>query len=285
MKKYITLTLFSATMLVLRAQYPLFSLPVPESSGIREPSLKKYRIEQVVVDTYKGSYSEKSKPQSSIIYTYDSNGKLKTSEERQNPATPSKVNQFEYSANGELAKTVTTDMVIKRGYQTGYRFNSNHTVFQAKSYEVLNNNQKLLLGTRQYVYENEDVLSEIRWIENGKVLRSQQFVYDEKNNVKEERFLDGTGTTTQTVSYLYDDQNRPTYVGIREKNQPLKEFTYQYDFRSNPSRIEWKEGGISRGLVTYEYNGNGLPLLVNRIISQGSATPVVSTHVYQYHYF
>lgn len=281
MKKNVTLFVLLSLFGAVLAQPTVPVLqPGPESSGIDTRFLMRNKIRAVEVSTYAGTDVAKTAPASSITYTYDTGGKLIKSEEKQKTDV-SRVNEFTYTENGTLAWKQTTDYVVKRNFRTGYRFNGNQTVFQVKSYEMLSNNQKLLLDTRQYVYTQDSLLSEIRWVENNRVTRSQLFSYDKEGRITAETHVDAAGKQVKKVSYVYDTQFRITALRIEDAGS-FRDFAYQYDPRGNPVKIEWSENNIVRGTITYTYDERGLPALATRTLNPGTKVSAVSTHVYRY---
>ncbi len=167
------------------------------------------------------------------------------------------VTRTEYN-NGRLYKT--TESALNVLTETSYSYGANgllqeltiastDTFMQAKSVE------------RHLWYYNEaGNPSRMLKIKDGVDSTVVTFVYDEKGNVAEEKWM-RKGRNTETYYYYYNTDKRLTdIVRFNYKAQRmLPDFIYEYDDKGRVTKLTQIPSGSSSYLIwTYTYNDRGL---------------------------
>lgn len=187
---------------------------------------------------------------------------------------------FHYNSNGVLGWKHTADKKWNRTYKEGYRFNRTRHVYQVNAYEVLRNEERMLLDTRQYVYDNDSLLREVKMLENKRVVSIHKFNYDSKFRVKEEIFEDDQSRVRQRVSYKYDAESRVSEVTLDKGIVSI--YRYEYNSKGQPFQIEWLEDGKTKGLVIYQYKNTGMVAQMDRILNPDTKLENHFVKVYNY---
>ncbi|MEO0472358.1 MAG: hypothetical protein AAF206_22230 [Bacteroidota bacterium] len=232
----------------------------------------------------------KELPKSEALLQFDASGNLKHHIELVQNDT-SKVQDFFYTSKGTLGWTHTRDKVWNKKYKSGYRFNRNQSIFQVKSYEMLRNDEVMLLDTRQYVYNTDSLLTDIRFLESGKVVKTQKYDYDKVGRVTAERFLNREKEEYKSIEYVYNESGQLEKITTREGNQ--RAHVYEYNQSGNPVKVEWLEGQKDAedekleliATVSYEYDTKGRLVEMARIDKPMTKAARVSRKQFQYESF
>ncbi|MCB0843602.1 MAG: hypothetical protein KDE26_10150, partial [Bacteroidetes bacterium] len=213
------------------------------------------------------------------------NGKLVQVVEVKSKDT-SRVHEYLYTERGVLGWKVMRDKTWNKEYKQGYRFNPNKTVFQEKSYEMLHNDEVMLLNTKQYIYDDDSVLVAIKWMENNRLVKTHKYEYDENHNLLAEIFENGSGELIKKVDYNYNAMGLIARVTTEKPDYPLEEFVYNYDVNGKTSQVLWRTGGELKGKVSYSYDQNGVLAKLDREMYQNTRNqPSHVCQVYQYEKF
>lgn len=240
-------------------------------------------IKTIHVKSFKGQQDPSGSESAAITYEYDSDGKLIHVVEVAKKDT-SKVYEYQYTERGVLGWQRVVDKVWNKSYKSGYRFNTYQKVFQVKSYEMLHNDEVMLLNTKQYVYDDDSSLIAIRWLENGRVVKSNEYEY--KNGVmSSETFKNGNGDIMKKISYDYNSDGYIARVTTDQPGEPLEEYEYAYDARGNTTRVEWNSGGELKGTVNYTYNDLGMLVKMNRTMIEDDKSEAHFCQVFEYEKF
>ena len=275
MKRIFTFLLF-ASCIFCYAQPSFFQTQFQwDEPEFPQEFLQKYQIKSIKVQTYHNQDAPTGAVASGALYEYDDKGNLIQMIETQYDDT-SKIHDFLYSDRGVLRWQKVVDKVWNKTYRSGYRFTSNRTVFQVKSYEMLNNDEKMLLDTRQYVYDEDSLLIEILCYENNRLMRVHKFSYDEQGRTIKERFENGEKDLIKEVSYKYDDHDNIIRMVMQDEN--TNDYSYQYNQDNLPTEVSWKRNDQDKGLVKYSYNEEGMLTQMQRKVY---ATPSQSQGVLQ----
>ena len=217
-----------------------------------------------------------------LSYRFDDQGHLLQFVERKNQDT-SYVEAISYTESGVVKSKQIENKSWNRTYREGFRHNSNSTVFQAKSYEVVNpaEDEVVLLHTKQYVYLDgkDSLLQAIRYLENREIVKQEQFAYDKADRLVEELTLSSQEDTLKHISYTYDNQDLLTRIVTRE-GVNIKESSYTYNENGNPTRVQWLENGQVKGTILYTYDEEGKLKEMKQMIDERKAAGTV--HIFEY---
>ncbi len=278
-----TLSLLFTLLLfhICQGQFPydspciLWDAPVMDSLKI-----KRLGISKVDIFSYREPLTRGGNPDSEREFHYfNDKGKVEKTVQLLRQDTLS-VHTYHYNNNGVLGWKQTKDKKWDRSFREGYRFNAAQHVYQVKAYEMLRNDQRMLIDTRQYVYDHDSLLITIKSLENNRVVALHHFSYNEKNQVTKEAFQDEEGNILQSVEYTYDSEARISKV--RMDKGVISEYRYDYNLKGQPMQIEWLEDGKTRGLVMYQYKSNGLVARMDRIQNPDSPSEDHFVKVYNY---
>ncbi|MFK7920854.1 MAG: hypothetical protein AB8H47_02810 [Bacteroidia bacterium] len=243
----------------------------------------KNRIQSIEVKSFEETPKIKQ-PLQATVYNYDPRGNLVHVIETQQKDT-SRIQNFTYSKSGILTSKVVTDRVWDRNYKSWYRFNRMRKVYQVKSYELLRNNETMLLDTKQYVYNEDSLLTAIRFLENNRLLRTQEYEYDERARVISEAFINRSNLQERKILYTYNDDNQLTRVKTVTGETNVSEYIYVYNEFGNPVEVQWRENGLLIGTVTYDYNDKGLLTRMQRSVNEADSPESVYVRVFDYKTF
>lgn len=271
MKRFLTLSLFFIGLSVALAQVTPFEPQVDwDDPTFPQQQVKKHNIKAIRISTFElGGRSTNGAYQAGVSYHYGQDGNLlRQVETDHSQEDTTQVHQYEYSTRGVLCWQTTEDKRWKRTYRSGYRFTGSGAPYQVKSYELLRNDERMLLKSRQYIYADDSILSAIRLLENHRVVRVHRFQYvaDFPGLVSREIIENGDGELIKQVTYAYDSLNLIAHVVMTEANGDRSEYRYAYNGQNQPKRIEWWQGENLIGLVLYEYNELGLVAHLNQTL-------------------
>lgn len=275
--KHLFTSIFLASYIFCFAQPSFFQTQFQwDEPDFDQEFLLRNKVKSIKVQTYTNPDAPKGTVASGAVYEYDSDGNLIQMVETQYDDT-SRIHDFLYSDRGVLRWQKVVDKVWNKTYRSGYRFTRNKTVFQVKSYEMLNNDEKMLLDTRQYVYDDDSLLIEIRCRENDRLMRVHKFTYDEKQRMTKEQFENGAGDTLKQVLYVYGKDDNILRITIEDTQK--HDYIYTYNEAGDPTAVTWKQNNIDKGIVTYAYdNKTGMLTEMQRKVF---ATPTQSQGVLQ----
>jgi hypothetical protein len=250
-----------------------------ESPEFRAPFLRRHKIKSIQIQT------EQTRPgagvrQSQTLYAYNDRAQIATQIDLQGQDT-SFIHRYHYNDRGTLVWKQTIDKVWDKNYRSGYRFTGNQTVFQVKSYELLRNDERMLLDTRQYIYDADSLLVAIRSLEQNRVVRVERFRYTEAGQIAQEVQENAAGDTLRSVSYRYDAQGRITYTLTETTRREA--FHYAYAESGQPLRIEWLEDDQPRGVANYTYDDRGFLIQLDRelVPRPGQPSHIRQTFAYE----
>lgn len=263
-------------------------VPSPNATGWESPNFDKFfvmknRIQSIEVQSYEEIQKIKQ-PLQATLYEYDPKGNLVHVVETQQKDT-SRIQNFTYTQNGTLTSKVVTDKVWDRNYKSWYRFNRMRKVYQVKSYELLRNNETMLLDTKQYVYNEDSLLTAVRFLENNRLLRTQEYEYDDKGRVISEAFINRSNIQERKILYTYNNDNQLTRVKTVTGETNVSEYIYVYNELGNPVEVQWRENGLLIGTVTYDYNEKGLLTRMERSVNEADSPESVFVRVFDYKTF
>ncbi|MEO0898524.1 MAG: hypothetical protein AAFY71_19075 [Bacteroidota bacterium] len=250
-----------------------------DQPDIKSQVIKRLGIKAMKVHAYKAPLTRGNGVNEQEHFFFNDKGKLTKSIELVQQDTNS-VHTYHYNKKGVLGWKHTQDKKWNRIYREGYRFNSAENVYQVKAYEMLRNRERMLLDTRQYIYNNDSTLIAIRSMENNKLVAVHKFEYNKKGQVKKEIFEDGSNKVLQSVSYGYDAEGRIARV-VMDKGM-ISEYLYEYNSQGQPLQIQMAENGKVKGLVVYQYNTNGLVAQLDKIINPDTSEENHFVKVFQY---
>ncbi len=217
-----------------------------------------------------------------LAYKFNDQGNLVQFVELKNQDT-SYVEAFSYTESGAMKWSQIDNKSWNRTYREGYRHNRNRTVFQAKSYEVVNEaeDEVVLLHTKQYVYlEGQDsLLQTIRYLENDRLAKQETFAYDANDRLQDEVTLNSRSDTLKHISYTYNNQGLLTNIMTRE-GVNIKESSYTYDVNGNPTLVQWLENGQVKGTIAYSYDDEGKLTEMKQTIEERKTANAV--HIFEY---
>lgn len=218
-----------------------------------------------------------------MAYRFDDRGNLLEFAKYKDQDT-SYLEAFAYTESGSMKWSQIENKSWNRTYKEGYRLNRNKTVFQAKSYEVINDkaDEVVLLHTKQYVYlEGKDsLLQTIRYLENDRIAKQEKFLYDAQDRLVDELTLDSRGDTLKHIAYAYTGKDLLTRIVTRE-GVNVKESTYTYDPKGNPTRVQWLENGQIKGTITYTYDEQGMLTEMQQTIDERKSANTVHRFEYE----
>ncbi|GAB4408868.1 MAG: hypothetical protein OHK0039_12200 [Bacteroidia bacterium] len=251
-----------------------------ERPQFEQPFLIRNGIRNIRMTQYEELPGDRQRQLTSTLLEFDRRGNLVSHIQISNEDT-SLIQRYQYTDNGVLRSTYTADKVWNRTYRSGYRFTGNQTMFQVKSYEVLRNDERMLLDTRQYVYDADSALVAIRSFENGQLIREQRYTHDTQGRIRSEALVNAQQDTIQTVYYTYDKAGNITE--ITQQARETRTFRYAYDIQNRLVQVEWREADQKRGEVTYRYDDQGkLTQMERRIAAERYAGPAQVREVFEY---
>lgn len=293
MKHYFTLSLVLLWVISAFSQSiaPQPSLPGWDKMPFSEKELILGQVKAVHVKSYLPNQVKKGAFFQGTSYSFSSAGKLTQQVELDYQDT-SRVDKFIYTERGVLGWQKTTDKIWNKIYRSGFRFSRNQKVFQVKSYEMLRNDERMLLDTRQYIYGEDSLLSTIKILENRKVVKQHHFQYDPMRRMQLETTLNTSGDTIQQVAYGYDEAGRVIETRILKEGQ-VRIYQYEYAPNGKPERIEWREpalvadtdgrrASVLKGYVSYVYNPEGMLSRMDRIAEPNSDQASHLVKIFEY---
>ncbi|MDX1906706.1 MAG: hypothetical protein SF053_06700 [Bacteroidia bacterium] len=225
-------------------------------------AIAQHRIRTVKIDAYMPNSRHADQPVSGQVLQYDKSGRL-SKEISLRAHDTTQIRSLSYTDNGKLSWEKTEDRAQRKTTGSGYRLNSNQSVYQVKSYEILESDQKMLLDTRQYIYNPEDSsLAAIKVLENQRVVSVTRYEY-ENRRVSVEKLENSRGETLKTIRYTYDARGNVVRV-LQSSNGITQEYRYTYDQRNLVNKVEWLENNTPKGLITYTYDSRGLVTQLSR---------------------
>ena len=276
--KYISTLIFALLMGSVTFSLAQTSALQPPSSWFApkfdQSFVSRNSIKTIQIRSYSSMESPVDRYLSGCTYEYDVKGNLVQLVEIQAKDT-SRVHDFIYTERGKLGWKKLTDKVWDKEYKSGIRLNKSQDVYQVKSYEMLENDEVMLLETRQYVYNADSALIGIKFLENNQLVKTHKYEYDNNGWVAKEIFENRTGSEIKSVSYKYNERGKVTYMAIstgKDTEQPSKqEYMYTYNKNGQQEEVKWIDNGILQGTVNYLYDDNGMLTQMHRVMNPESS--------------
>ncbi|WNJ21369.1 hypothetical protein [Pontibacter sp. G13] len=251
----------------------------PDPSNWDKPQFDQKRlrlngIQSIHISSYQSNGHRTGRRISGVSMQLDERGQIVQKVEM-GAVDTARIHEYAYNDHGKLRWEQTTDVQWNRTYQSGYRLNTDQQKYQVRSYEVLRNDERMLLATRQYIYDDQNRLSAIRFLEDRRVIRTNTFEYDEQGRTAKETFLNARGDVKKTVSYAYNEKGQVAEVVIESRTK--ESFAYTYDPNGRVATLSWHQNDAFRGEIAYDYNELGL------IATMDSKVQERSGRVAQYH--
>lgn len=263
------------------AQNPSPKISYWDSPEFDERFCKRNKIKSIQVSSFMDA--KLAQFAKALRYEYDNEGRLLRMVETQKKDT-ARIHGFAYTDNGTPISKVVTDKVWDKNYKSWYRFNRMGKVYQEKSYELLRNNETMLLQTRQYIYNADSQLTDIRVMENNRLVHVQHYEYDERGRVTVEVFQTPTEKKIKSIGYVYDDKNRLTRIAT-DKNGQISEYIYVYNNFGQPMEVQWRENGDLVGTVTYKYDTKGVLTRMERSVKNEAEGDKVFVRLFEYEHY
>jgi hypothetical protein len=92
--------------------------------------------------------------------------------------------------------------------------------------------------------------------------------------------LGSRGDTLKHIAYSYSAQDLLTRIVTRE-GVNVKESSYTYDVKGNPTRVQWLENGQIKGTITYTYNEEGMLTEMQQTMDEKKSANTVQTFEYE----
>jgi YD repeat-containing protein len=209
-------------------------------------------IRSVRTQAYKSYLSGRKAPVGLMeSYEFDDNGNL-LNFRRINASDTAEVQEFFYTEKGSLFHRIRVDKRQNKRYKSFFRYGSDHALFQEKAYEIMNKDELMLLGIRQYAYQADGKVAAIHWMKNDKPSRTQRFTYNKEGQVILELHFSAEGDTIKRVRYDYDVENRITRV--HSENGQDEDYIYEYDEKGNLLSLKWLLDGRPSGDALFLYD-------------------------------
>lgn len=259
MKRFYLLTLLLPLLTVANAQQP-FQLEFDELEKAPEFSsmyLMVNGIKSIQINTIQELKPGVNILQSSLVREYSQAGKLQREVELKSEADTARIASFFYNDNGFLGWKQETDVRWGKVFRTGYRFLSEDQVYQERDYEMLANEQVMLLETKQYVYNEQGKVLSISFKQGSKTIKKHDYTYNEDGKVKSETSRTGTGDLIQSVAYEYYENGSISQVTLLNEEEITSTYTFVYDDAGLPTRIDWNKDEDVSGTIVYEYDPSG----------------------------
>ncbi|RMG23745.1 MAG: hypothetical protein D6730_13915 [Bacteroidetes bacterium] len=190
------------------------------------------------------------------IYELDQEGRLHRSLEIENDDTV-RITTYLYTESGVKNWELIDDLSWNKSYKIGYRFDSDMNVYQVKSYEMINEQDAMLLHTRNYVYNPNGKLQAIRFIERDRLVKLRTYAYDREGHTTGIFEVDANNTPLQSTMYSYNNRGQLVLVSHQNTEEgSQQEYRYLYGQSGKLEQIEWKENGILKGVANYFYDEN-----------------------------
>jgi hypothetical protein len=275
---------------ILTPSLCIFAQPITQiNQNFLEPSLRELLGEQAKVKAVKAKEYEltsrgaRQDAGNFELFEFDSLGHLVRQVAIENHDT-SLVRDLHYTEKGSLAWEVFEDKIWEKRYKAGYRFNQDQTVFQVKSYELVNEKSALLLDTRHYRYDEEGRPIAIFSLANEQVNESQHFSYDEEGRLLEELFKNADGELVGSIKFVYDEEGRQQQViKTDHRRNHTEEFMYTYNPAGKISATRWLENGKVKGSMDYSYDESGETLLsIRQTINDQQKHEFVKEFAYEF---
>ncbi len=267
MKPFYLLCLLLPLSSGLFAQSAPFALNVEELEAIpsfQETYLLEHGIKSVEIRTTKTLARGQQLPSQAVVREFNPTGQLAREVNLRPSSDTARVASYHYNANGLLGWKQITDMEWGKTYRTGYRFNSDKQVFLIRDYEMLANEQVMLLETRQYIYDEQDRLTAIRWKQGTTLTKVHRYSYHPDGAVAEERFENGLEEVQKIVRYEYYPDGNIQRILYTDANGQATSYLFTYDEKGLPTRVEWKQSEENQGSLAYQYSPDGLLVAVDK---------------------
>ena len=207
----------------------------------------------------------------SVVREYNSSGLLLQEVELTGEADTSRIAAFFYNDNDILGWKQETDMKWGKVFRTGYRFLGEDQPYQERDYEMLANEQVMLLETKQYTYTETGQLESILFKQGNQVIKTHEYSYSDLGQVLSEITTNKAGETVSIVNYTYYENGSINKVTAVADGADTKTYSFLYDDNGLPTQIDWTTGEAESGSITYEYNQAG-SLLAMEESSSSQAT-------------
>ncbi len=241
-------------------------------------------VGSIQVDTYEPAKGHRPQRTSAVSYHCDESGQISQVVEL-GSSNQDTLFQHKFSYHkGQAYRKLTQDHRYGRSYWEGYRFTTHQKVYQEKSYELLPNDDRLLLNSRQYIYDDgaNRLLKSIRTLENNQVVEVARFDYDQSLRVVGETTEDSRGIVTRSVLYRYDQHDRVAETLVEEIGSTPARYVYAYNEQGKPMEIKWFEGEQLKGLALYEYDEAGRLTNLSKTVDPQTARPRSVYKVFSY---
>lgn len=214
--------------------------------------LKTHGIKALFVD----AQVEASNNAYSRYYELDGKGNILRSVELNAKDTVS-VRTYKYSSKGALNWELVEDRIWNKKYRASYRYNTDKSVYQIKTFELIKDGELIHLATIQYLYDNGK-LEEVRHTEGGRLRQSRIFAYDDKSRIAGIDVMNTKGDRTERIDYRYDDRGRILSIRKEQLADAPEVMNYQYDNMGKIRSVSWSKSSDKTAVLQYQYNKQGL---------------------------
>ncbi len=268
MKRFYLLCLLSPLLILTPGFTQPFDISADQLSGIPEFKplyLVQHGVQSIRINTIRQQRPGVQIIESSLVQTFNESGNLTReievtdSDQSGTNMDTSRIASFFYNDKGALGWKQETDVRWGKVYRTGYRFNENNKKYQIRDYEMLANEQVMLLETKQYLYDNESgSLVGIRFRRGSEVLRVHRFEYDDMGRIVKETRENANQEIVFTVTYEYYENGSISKIVEQVRDLPVRSYAFSYDDRGFPQTIDWTDEEGESGTFAYQYDEEGL---------------------------
>lgn len=169
------------------------------------------------------------------------------------------VRTYTYTELGSLQWENIDDRSWNKVYRSGYRFNHQQQIYQKKDYEMVNADDAMVLGTENYVYDRNNRLRTVRYLEQGRLISHRSYDYDSQGRLSGLITHDEEGNPVETVLYDYAPSGKVSRISHQGEHGLLQTYEYTYDRQERLVKVSWLEDNQLQGETFYTYDPEGLP--------------------------
>lgn len=207
----------------------------------------------------------------SLVREYNPSGLLVQEVELKSDTDTSRISAFFYNDNNILGWKQETDLTWGKVFRTGYRFLGEDQPYQERDYEMLANEQVMLLETKQYTYTESGQLASIIYKQGNQVIKTHQYSYSDLGQVLSEITTNKAGETVSIVNYTYYENGSINKVTVVD-GEESRTYSFLYDDNGLPTKIDWEMGEADSGSIAYEYDQSGS---LQAMVESSSSQPTV----------
>ncbi len=216
-------------------------------------------------------------------YIFDAKGNITKLIEMEGQDT-TRITTYAYTESGLKKEELIEDRSWNKTYKSRYRFTRNKNIYQIKSYEMINEQDAMLLNTHNYIYEGDRLVS-IRYFAQNELIGHKDYDYDSQGRLLAAFEYGLNERIEHSVFYTYDNRGRRISIVNEDNTNNGKEaFQYVYDLEGKLIEANWNKNDQLKGRAIYIYDPNGRMIEMQTKMPPQSSGNTLHT-VFEYDYY